>query len=58
MKQVNEETAIFQRKTLGFWVYLMTDCVLFATLLQRLRYYARQLPAGHLVPTSSISILF
>lgn len=32
MKQVNEETAIFQRKTLGFWVYLMTDCVLFATL--------------------------
>jgi cytochrome o ubiquinol oxidase subunit 3 len=28
----HEEQAIRERKTLGFWIYLMTDCVLFATL--------------------------
>lgn len=28
----HEEKAVFSRKSLGFWVYLMTDCVLFATL--------------------------
>lgn len=32
MSRVAEENAVFQRKSLGFWVYLMTDCVLFATL--------------------------
>lgn len=32
MKDVVEETAIQQKKTLGFWVYLMTDCLLFASL--------------------------
>lgn len=30
--RAEEENAVFQRKSLGFWVYLMTDCVLFATL--------------------------
>lgn len=28
----HEQKAVFSRKSLGFWVYLMTDCVLFATL--------------------------
>ena len=32
MSRQQEEVAVFKRKTLGFWVYLMTDCVLFATL--------------------------
>lgn len=32
MTRAEEETAVFKRKSLGFWVYLMTDCVLFATL--------------------------
>lgn len=32
MSREKEDLAIFSRKTLGFWVYLMTDCVLFATL--------------------------
>lgn len=27
-----EERAVSERKYLGFWVYLMTDCILFATL--------------------------
>lgn len=27
-----EEESVRERKTLGFWIYLMTDCVLFATL--------------------------
>ncbi|MFZ1301484.1 MAG: cytochrome o ubiquinol oxidase subunit III [Candidatus Microsaccharimonas sp.] len=27
-----EEKAVVERKTLGFWIYLMTDCVLFAAL--------------------------
>src|SRR5690606_6877032 len=27
-----EEVRTFNTKTLGFWVYLMTDCVLFASL--------------------------
>lgn len=27
-----EEKAVFERKSFGFWVYIMTDCVLFATL--------------------------
>lgn len=30
--RVEQKNATFQRKSLGFWVYLMTDCVLFATL--------------------------
>ncbi len=32
MSREKEALAVFSRKTLGFWVYLMTDCVLFATL--------------------------
>lgn len=32
MSRAQEEVATHQRKSLGFWVYLMTDCVLFATL--------------------------
>jgi cytochrome o ubiquinol oxidase subunit 3 len=32
MKSDVEETAIQETKTLGFWIYLMTDCVLFASL--------------------------
>lgn len=32
MNRAEEEIAVHQRKSLGFWVYLMTDCVLFATL--------------------------
>lgn len=32
MEREHEEHAIRERKTLGFWIYLMTDCVLFATL--------------------------
>lgn len=32
MNRHDEEVAIFSRKTLGFWIYLMTDCILFATL--------------------------
>lgn len=30
MSHINE--AVTETKTLGFWIYLMTDCVLFATL--------------------------
>lgn len=32
MKEVAEETAVVEKKTLGFWIYLMTDIVLFAGL--------------------------
>lgn len=32
MNRAEEEVAIRQRKSLGFWIYLMTDCLLFATL--------------------------
>jgi len=32
MNRSEEHLAVFQRKSLGFWVYLMTDCVLFASL--------------------------
>lgn len=32
MEREHEEHAIRERKTLGFWIYLMTDCILFATL--------------------------
>lgn len=32
MNRAEEEVAVHQRKSFGFWVYLMTDCVLFATL--------------------------
>lgn len=32
MNRAKEEVAIRQRKSLGFWIYLMTDCLLFATL--------------------------
>jgi cytochrome o ubiquinol oxidase subunit 3 len=32
MTRAEEEVAIHEKKTLGFWIYLMTDCVLFAAL--------------------------
>lgn len=32
MKDVTDEVAVQEKKTLGFWIYLMTDCVLFAGL--------------------------
>ena len=32
MKDIVEEMAVQEKKTLGFWIYLMTDCILFATL--------------------------
>ena len=32
MSRAEEEIAVHKRKSLGFWVYLMTDCILFATL--------------------------
>lgn len=32
MNRAEEEVRTFNTKTLGFWVYLMTDCVLFASL--------------------------
>ena len=33
MKEVDEvETPVQEKKTLGFWIYLMTDCLLFASL--------------------------
>jgi cytochrome o ubiquinol oxidase subunit 3 len=30
--RAEEEVSVYRRKTLGFWIYLMTDCVLFASL--------------------------
>jgi cytochrome o ubiquinol oxidase subunit 3 len=32
MTRAEEEEAVHEKKTLGFWIYLMTDCVLFAAL--------------------------
>lgn len=32
MTRPEEEVAIHEKKTLGLWIYLMTDCVLFAAL--------------------------
>lgn len=32
MTRAEEKRAIHERKTLGFWIYLMTDCLLFASL--------------------------
>lgn len=32
MTRAEEEVAVYHRKSLGFWIYLMTDCVLFASL--------------------------
>ncbi|MDB5167581.1 MAG: cyoC [Candidatus Saccharibacteria bacterium] len=32
MKQIADDVAVRDKKTLGFWIYLMTDCVLFAAL--------------------------
>jgi cytochrome o ubiquinol oxidase subunit 3 len=32
MSRAKEIAANFEKKTLGFWIYLMTDCVLFAAL--------------------------
>lgn len=32
MKHIDEDVAVQEKKTLGFWVYLMTDIVLFASL--------------------------
>lgn len=32
MRQLADDAAVKDKKTLGFWIYLMTDCVLFAGL--------------------------
>jgi cytochrome o ubiquinol oxidase subunit 3 len=32
MNRAEELAETYERKTLGFWIYLMTDCVLFAAL--------------------------
>lgn len=32
MTEATEEKALLNKTTLGFWVYLMTDCILFASL--------------------------
>ena len=32
MNRAQEEVTVFKRKSLGFWIYLMTDCRLFAAL--------------------------
>ncbi len=32
MTEAHEEKALLNKTTLGFWVYLMTDCILFASL--------------------------
>jgi cytochrome o ubiquinol oxidase subunit 3 len=32
MTRADEEVAIQEKKMLGFWIYLMTDCILFASL--------------------------
>jgi cytochrome o ubiquinol oxidase subunit 3 len=32
MNRAQEEVTVFKRKSLGFWIYLMTDCILFAAL--------------------------
>jgi len=50
MSRAEEEVAVFERKSLGFWVYLMTDCVLFATLFATfavLRSATAGGPSGH-----------
>jgi len=50
MNRAEEEVAVFERKSLGFWVYLMTDCVLFATLFATfavLRSATAGGPSGH-----------
>jgi cytochrome o ubiquinol oxidase subunit 3 len=32
MKNSSDDVAVQEKKTLGFWIYLMTDCILFAGL--------------------------
>lgn len=32
VERTKEETEVYERKSIGFWIYLMTDCILFATL--------------------------
>ena len=32
MKDIVEEKFLFNKTTIGFWLYLMTDCILFASL--------------------------
>jgi cytochrome o ubiquinol oxidase subunit 3 len=32
MKDLANDTAVVEKKTIGFWIYLMTDCLLFASL--------------------------
>jgi len=47
---MNEQAAVFNRTTVGFWVYLMTDCVLFASLFATfavLRTATASGPSGH-----------
>lgn len=50
MKTVVEETAIQEKKTIGFWIYLMTDLVLFASLFATFAVLRGQTfggPSGH-----------
>ncbi|MDB5179471.1 MAG: cyoC [Candidatus Saccharibacteria bacterium] len=50
MKNVIEEAAVQQKKTLGFWIYLMTDLVLFASLFATFAVLRGQTfggPSGH-----------
>lgn len=47
---MNEQAAVLNRTTIGFWMYLMTDCVLFASLFATfavLRTAVAGGPAGH-----------
>jgi len=50
MRSVVEETAIQEKKTLGFWIYLMTDLILFASLFATFAVLRGQTaggPGGH-----------
>jgi cytochrome o ubiquinol oxidase subunit 3 len=47
---MNEQAAVLNRTTVGFWMYLMTDCVLFASLFATfavLRTAVAGGPSGH-----------
>jgi cytochrome o ubiquinol oxidase subunit 3 len=50
MSAVAEQKALLSRTTVGFWVYLMTDCILFASLFATfvvLRTAIADGPSGH-----------
>lgn len=46
MRSVVEETAIQEKKTIGFWIYLMTDLVLFASLFATFAVLRNQTAGG------------